>query len=554
MIKRPLVPISISFLIGVSLSYYLHASFPLLCVFFLGAFLTFLLCIIIHRRSLAFVVSLVLFVSIGLIALRPFKYSHFPARHITHFEKNDVLTVFGTVYDIEKDTTGDSQVYIFVDGVLSENIHQGARGRLMVRVKGKAREIFCGDRLALRGRLSKPKNFGNPNQFDYTRYLAFKGVFITMRVNTPDSIIKIEGDSENGFLNFISMMRENVSGLFHKAVRHPECTLLDALLVGNRKSIPIPLRESFINSGVAHLLAISGLHIGIVATFSFFIFRWLLQRSEWLMLSYSIDKLAAVITFFIVLFYAFLAGMSTPTLRAFLMIAMFLCSFIIERQREMLNTLCVAGFFIAVCDPPSLFNVSFQLTFVSVLFIILFTPLILERIFRRDESIVSEGSYVWLTVSLRRLCTFLIVTLVAIAATAPLIVFHFNRFSTVGILGNLCIVPIIAFVVVPLGLLSVLLFVVSEGFAVFILKIVSPFLTTSIQISSMLSKIPFSSVYLPNPNSNELALIYLCFVAVFLYLKRVKYAKIAIGVLLLCFVFGGIFVKLRNELNDDLTV
>ena len=149
-----------------------------------------------------------------------------------------------------------------------------------------------------------------------------------------------------------------------------EKAVLKALVFGDRSGIGDDLRQRFNRSGVGHLLAISGLHVGIVAMLTFGVFRWLSSFCSPLLWRGSGRRLAAGATLFPVLAYGMLAGMSPSTQRAVIMVAVFLAALLLGRSRDTLNTLAVAALVILVIFPPALFSISFQLSFAAVLAIV----------------------------------------------------------------------------------------------------------------------------------------------------------------------------------------
>ena len=149
-------------------------------------------------------------------------------------------------------------------------------------------------------------------------------------------------------------------------------------MLGEQGNIPEEVKEHFILTGTAHLLAISGDQFGIVAFLSFSLLIWILKRSEFLLLSISVRKWAAGLTIPCIILYAFIAGGGISVIRAMIMLITFLLSILFGRERNLLHTLALAAFLILLFSPPSLFDVSFQLSFLAVLSILYVVPRILQ--------------------------------------------------------------------------------------------------------------------------------------------------------------------------------
>ena len=133
-------------------------------------------------------------------------------------------------------------------------------------------------------------------------------------------------------------------------------------------------------TGTAHLLAISGDQFGIVALLSFSLFLWILKRSEYLILTISVKKWAAGLTIPCIVLYAYIAGGGISVIRAMIMVIVFFVSILFNRERHLLHTLVLAAFLILIASPPSLFDVSFQLSFLAVLSILYLLPRILKEL------------------------------------------------------------------------------------------------------------------------------------------------------------------------------
>ena len=166
--------------------------------------------------------------------------------------------------------------------------------------------------------------------------------------------------------------------------------LFKALILGEKDMIDTDLRDLFNHTGLGHILAVSGLHIGLIAYISFFLIEKMLSVSYRLTLSINIRKVAAIITCLPVVAYTFLAGFQVSSQRAMIMALLFLFSIILDRGKEVWSTLALAAIIILAIDPNSIFGISFQLSFIAVTGIIWLTPVIYrqfpEKIFSRPPT------------------------------------------------------------------------------------------------------------------------------------------------------------------------
>jgi ComEC/Rec2-related protein len=224
--------------------------------------------------------------------------------------------------------------------------------------------------------------------------------------------------------------------------------VLKALVIGERSGVSPEVREAFTRSGVSHLLAISGLHIGIVASAAFVLFRWLLGFFPRLLMTGGARKGAALLTLVPVCLYALLAGMSPSTQRALVMAVVFLLAFLFEREHDLMNTLALAALAILAVHPPALFSISFQLSFAAVVAIVAGMP----RPPPSPGGTLRPLAPTRPGESRRAAGLFVMVSVLATAGTLPLVLHYFNTVSFIGVPANLVAVPVIGYGVVLAGL------------------------------------------------------------------------------------------------------
>jgi len=232
--------------------------------------------------------------------------------------------------------------------------------------------------------LRKPSNFNNPGSFDYVRYLSLKNVFVTAFLRDDFGVTKTGEGFGNPFLLKAYKYRIRIRSLIDGEVPSPAGDVLKALILGDKGMLPHEIREQFIKLGTAHLLAISGLHVGIVAFVSYLFFNLLFRVYHKVLLYVDVFKCSVFLSIFPVLFYCLIAGFQLPTLRAALMVLLYMVSLLISRKQDILSTLFAAGFVILLLMPSSIYEVSFQLSFSAVFFILLLVPA-MKEVFKKNE-------------------------------------------------------------------------------------------------------------------------------------------------------------------------
>ncbi|MBC6417251.1 MAG: ComEC/Rec2 family competence protein, partial [Rhodospirillales bacterium] len=214
---------------------------------------------------------------------------------------------------------------------------------------------------------------------------------------------------------------------------------------------PEALQEAYRRPGLAHLLAISGLHVGLIATIFFFSLRALLALSPSLALNWPIKKIAALVTAVLLPFYLPMVGASVPTQRACLMTLVVLAAVLLDRRAISMRLVAVAALVVLALAPESLLTASFQLSFAAV------TALVAAyEVWQLRRPGWKGGA----GLRSRLLLYFLGVlasSMIATLSTAPFAAYHFHRLALYGLAANLLAVPLTAFWIMPFCLLSYLL-------------------------------------------------------------------------------------------------
>jgi competence protein ComEC len=366
-----------------------------------------------------------------------------------------------------------------------------------------------------------------------------------------NACVKIGEGFKNPLLLQVEDWRDHIRDFLEKKA-NPRCSsIFKALVLGEQGNIPEEVKEYFILTGTAHLLAISGDQFGIVAVLSFSLLIWILKRSEFLLLSISVRKLAAGLTIPCIIFYAFIAGGGISVIRAAIMVVTFLLSILVDRERNLLHTLALAAFLILIFSPPSLFDVSFQLSFLAVLSILYLVPRILEGLKKEGLSLPSKATWkknIWKYINIS-----LVVTAVATFGTAPFVALHFNRISPIGLVTNLFVIPWVGFVIVPFSLVASILSFFFTPLAIFLLDINSFITLTLLRVLAFLASFPFVSLFVSTPTALEIALFYsLLFLTV--HLKKREAARYLFVGLCMVLAFDFAFWNLRSLFQKNLIV
>ena len=513
---RPVIPLLISLIAGITGgTWFPGYAFAVICAVSipLGCLL-----LALKQRRVSGISPLFLVFFLGYLSIQPWMAPRFPSDHVVHFTGTRFWEITGIVDTPPLEAFGRLRFVLRADSLTNTKTRDAypVVGKIRVTISAissgsngseEKMRVAIGDRLSIFGKIKRPRNFHNPGGFNYERFMAFQGIWATTFVPMGRVHIRSKPGGTR-VTHAIEAARLTIAELINASKpvndRLEEKATLRALIIGDRGGISRDLRDAFNRAGIGHLLAISGLHVGIVATVAFFLFQGMLSFSQALLWKAWTRKGAAILSFFPVLFYGLIAGMSPSTQRAVIMVTVFLMTFLFEREQDLMNTLALAATMILVIYPPALFSVSFLLSFGAVFAIIFGLSRIPEqwRVNRggREKS--------WFLRAWARGRLFLMVSLFAILGTLPLVMYFFNQIPLIGLLSNCLLVPLIGFLVVPLGLFSVLLLPLwSYGAALFI-QVDLMVLQVGISITKWLSCLPFSAMKTITPNLLEICCYY----------------------------------------------
>lgn len=443
---RPLIPLLIAFIAGITAANHLpELTWPVCSGILVSAGI---IIYSVYRHKNATLSPLLLFFFLGYCALTPWQATSFSQDHVRFYVNDPVKWKISGIIDAPPLSQSYRTVCILNQIRLSKDNDDppvAVRGKIRVNIYKKTGRLCRGDRLTFTGKIRSFNNFKNPGGFDYIKYMAFKQIW----GSTYTSYQKIDIlPSAMNAEKQLAAARKKISTLINHASDNDANAILKALILGTRQQISKPLRDAFNRAGISHILAISGLHIGIVASFAFFLFTRLLSQFNIFLRHAWTRKGAALLSLIPVMIYGIMSGMSPSTQRAVIMVSVFLLTFLIKREHDLINTVSIAALIILIIAPPSLFSVSFQLSFTAVLSIIYG----IARVFKPNGKIRDMPSSFQKTIY-----TFMIVSGFAIIGTAPLTMFYFNQISMMGIFSNLIFIPLIGFAVVPMGLFSVMI-------------------------------------------------------------------------------------------------
>ncbi|MBV8394173.1 MAG: ComEC/Rec2 family competence protein [Alphaproteobacteria bacterium] len=326
--------------------------------------------------------------------------------------------------------------------------------RLRVSLSRGAPPIGVGDRLLVLANLSPPAGPAMPGAFDFQRVAWFQEIGGVGYALAP--AVVVEHGQPNGLVRTIDGLRAEVTARILKALPGPEGGVAAAMLTGEQTAVTKDVNQAMRDSGLAHILSISGLHIVFVVALVMGCLRYGIALVPPLALRIDAKKVSAAVALLVALFYTALAGAPVPAQRSCAMAAFALLAILLDRTALSLRLVAWSAVIVLIAAPEALTGASFQMSFAAV--IALIAAWEAAAPWRRRMQERAEGmTHRWLWRLLGSFGASLATTLIASVATGAFAAYHFNRLSFLGVAANLLGVPLTGFWIMPWGLLAMLL-------------------------------------------------------------------------------------------------
>jgi competence protein ComEC len=411
-------------------------------------------------------------------------------------------------------------------------------GDLLVNVRAARREWRYGDRVRFWVRPLAPRDSGNPGGFNYATFLADREIYATCFLEN-DSEVELVARQPNAFRGAVESLRREIRRYIEQDISPDNGPLVKALTVGDMGEISKEMRTEFTAAGVNHVLSISGLHVGMLGLVVFTLIRYGCGFNAYLLLRFNLIKIATFCSFLAVVFYTALAGAMVPTVRSAIMIGVYELAVLLDREEEVLTSLTFAALLIALVWPGVITDISFQLSFLAVFFIAWGIRQVRNWFPAAPKDQLPQERSWWRHIA-RQVGLHLAVPVLATVGTGPLIAHYFGHISLAGFLSNPVIVPLVGFVVVPLGLLIAFLSVTLPVAAPPFVWLEEQLVSLTIWLVRLFANLPLANISVPAPDHIEIAVLYGLFLALLLVRKH-RCAPIALTVMATLLVADGAY-------------
>ena len=501
-IRYPFIRITISFAAGIVFNYFIDFS-PRIQLGVLGGACVLYLLLWMYGRKIRFhrlniIISFLGFAIIFLLGSLCLHYRDFTSKkkHIAYQKICFNYYLAKAINPVDSSGKFD-KLLVKIRYVRGDSLWAKTEGKVLLYISDSA-NINYGDLLIIKGKPDMIKPPLNPDEFDYRKYMRNKGILYQHFIKADDFVIidKVPGSL---IIRISIKARMYITRLLIRNFKDKSTQgIMLALLTGQRFYIDREIYDHFINMGIIHVLAVSGLHVGIIYLFLLAILKPL-YRKKWG------RRFSLCIKIVVLLFFAFLTGLSPSVLRATLMFSSMIISKMLNRNSHILNSVFLSACILLSINPLLIFDVGFQLSYSAVIGIIAFQPIIYGTLQHKIKFV----DWVWQLTA---------VSIAAQLGTLPFSLLYFKQFPTYFLLGNIFAIP---YVTISITMGMILLFVSPIKLLAEIIVWLLQFLTKIfLYVITNMQLLPFGKISPIDINIYQSILLFFLILSVFLLFSK----------------------------------
>jgi len=523
-LKYPIITIALCFGLGIIIQNYLCFSSNTVLYSTVISFVLFIILLFYNRnkntKNILFgLATYFLILSISTLS----SYIHQDINHKNHYTNFDIKET-NSIKGLVVETLKPNEFYTkFLVEIYSFN-HQKSSGKVLVYFSKKNPDsLQIGDLISFQSEIKPIQKNYNPDTFDYSNYMANQNVFHQIKCFENDYYI---GSKVKNFTFYINELRQKLVHSFdkhHFSIRTK--SIINALLLGQKQQIDSETLNDYKNAGVVHILAISGLHIGIIYAFFNFIFGFLNRIKHG-----KVIKLVVIIL--LLWLFALISGMSASITRSVTMFSLIAFGTFLNRKNFMFNAVAASFLILLIYNPLYIFDVGFQLSYAAVLSILLFQPFYQKFYYSKNKIVVY-------------ITDLFLVSLAAQIGVLPFMMLYFKQVPTLFLLANFVVIPI-ATAVLILGIVVLFLNFVYSPLALFLGKLISILVEVMNNYIHWLSS--FQNYVIKNITFTPMLTLglYLVILSVIYWIYNPKNKRV-LYVLCLVFSFQALYFYTKNE-------
>lgn len=509
--KIPIVRLIIPFIIGIIFKIQFPFDFHYCNYIIISLFLLYLVLIKVKKLNSNYkirwfygiVVYLILFfVGVEVVKLQNKKF--------LTAKQDDKGLVIATVVKQPEEKPKSIKLIVEVNSIRDKDIWINTNGEAIIYLQKDtlAKQLNVGNQIMFNTILSDIKNQGNPDEFDYKKYLAYHLISRQTYVNSDDWRLMTKDKGDKVVL-YSAKLRNYLLSIYRKyGIKGKNFAVLSALTLGYKDKLDQQTKRSYSSSGAMHILAVSGLHVGIIYLIINYLLCFLNKKTITIIIK----------TFLIIIIlwcYAFLTGLSPSVLRSTIMFSFIATGGTLKRPVNTYNTIAASAFLLLCINPFYIFDVGFQLSYLAVTGIVFFYKKIYS-IFEFKSWFVDK---VW---------SLTAVSISAQFSTFPIALFYFHKFPNYFLLTNMIVIPFATVLIY----LAILLFVFSpfNSIALVIAKVLSFFVKTLNYSVSFIEKLPYSTINNIYIDDYQTILLYLIIIltTLFFIIRKSRYLQLAL--------------------------
>lgn len=445
------------------------------------------------------------------------------ASPIGNYQKEKNVKLYAEVTSVELERSYEIVFTVLTDSLIIDSNSIVTKDYIICKFRGDSlqrkniyTQLNAGNKIYLAGTYQKGRERRNPGEFDYDKYLKSKsvtGLFVSYNTDS----INILSNQKDYFKSSLHSVRKLIDETIHKLHNPQTAGLLRGLLLADRSEIDYETKNEFINSGVVHILAVSGLHVGYVLVIIIFIFG-----------RFGI-YLRSILTIIGLVAFMFLTGVPPSVFRATLMSVVIIIAFLSNRSTNIINSISIAAFIILILNPNEIYNPGFQLSFSAVLAIGILYPYLQKIIFKLNLK------HKWLEYIL----LFFGVSLSAQIGTLPFTLAYFSKLSVVALFANLIVIPTVG-VIIGIAFITVFIGVISNSIAIYFAAANDLLSGWMIDFIKYTGQLDFSFLWIRNYSLYDSIVFYLGLALVLLVLRKIS--KVYIKIILVMILSATIII------------
>ena len=447
---------------------------------------------------------------------------------LNQYQKEKNAELYAEVFKIELERSFEIVFNVVIDSIIIDNKKYTSSDNLICKFRGDSlqrkslyKSLNAGDQIYLTGTYQKGRGKRNPGEFDYDQYLKSKGITGLFISYNTDSVNILSYD-KNYFKSLLHLARKKIDKTIFDLHNPKTAGLLRGLILADRSEIDYETKNEFINSGVVHILAVSGLHVGYVLIIFIFIFG-----------RFGV-YLRSLLTILGLLSFMFITGVPPSVFRATLMAIIMILAFLSNTSTNIINSISIAAFIILIINPNEIYNPGFQLSFSAVLAIGILYPYFQKIIFNLHLS------NKWIEYIL----LFSGVSVSAQIGTLPFTLAYFSKLSVVSLFANLFVIPVVG-LIIAVAFITIFVGLFFYGLAIYFAAANDLISSWMIEFIRFTGNLDFSFLWIRDYSLYDAVIFYSGLVIIFLVLKKTR--KPIVKLLLVAIIIISVFLYSRFD-------